>query len=341
MFCVNCGKACEQSYKFCNHCGYLLPSNVGQSAVEGAPGQLVLRAAASVDAPPETAAFQAGLLRSHRTLQCPKCGLISREGSIRCDCGFSFAPTAVEQQAEAAPPLKSAPYATFVLLVLGSAFFISVVVFNVAGGLARNHWEATVSTAVAAVAAILLARSAWSAWHRVVAVEPETDAMLKNRHRRVLRNSTIILLLFFSSAAIIGAAIGRSGAEAVQLAADQERIATVGERVSKARGAVEATIPSYVQMYKTIEPDVLVLEPVFRRLKTELTVYDGKFPAQHEQTSKSLAGVEVALRRIALVKQQIDVAKEIEALDPNQQFPTWKTQMQPLLDSEKTLDSDN
>jgi hypothetical protein len=113
---------------------------------------------------------------------------------------------------------------------------------------------------------------------------------------------------------------------------------TVGDRISKARSAVEATIPSYVQMYKTIEPDVQELEPTLRRLKTELALYDGKFPAQHEQTSKSIADMETGLRRMALLKQQIEVSKQIEALDPNQQFAAWKAQMQPLLDSEEALD---
>ena len=79
------------------------------------------------------------------------------------------------------------------------------------------------------------------------------------------------------------------------------------------------------------------LEPTFRRLKTELALYDGKFPAQHEQTSKSIANMETGLRRMALLKQQIEVSKQIEALDPNQQFTAWKAHMQPLLDSEQVL----
>lgn len=342
MFCINCGKAYEPSYKFCNHCGHPLPSNVGQSEGEGALDQPVLGAAAPVDPAPETPDFRAGLPAriSHGTLQCPKCGLISPEGTTRCDCGFSFVPSVGEQEAEAPPPLPgSAPYATFVSLLLGSALFISVVVFNVADWFVRNHWGATISTAVATVAAVLLARSAWGAWRRVVAVEPETDSMLKLRHRRVLRNSTIIILLFFTSAALVGAAIGQNRAEAVQLAADLQQMRTIGGRISKARNAAEATVPSYVQMYKAIEPDVQVLESTLQRLKSELAVYDGKFPAQHKQTSENIAGMETGLRRMTLLMQQIAIAKQIEAIDPSQQFAAWKTHMQPLLTSEGALDS--
>lgn len=333
MFCVNCGKAYEPSYKFCNHCGYPVPSNVGHSEGDGTPDQPVSGAAALVDAatlPPDTHDESPTFAAPPPLENAPHATSIAdiHDGG----------PTLVPVPVAAPTPLENAPYATFVSLVLGSAIFISVVVFNVADGFARNRWEATISTVVATVAAVLLARSARGAWRRVVAVEQEADAMLKRRHRRVLRNSAIIVLLFFTSAAIVGAAIGQNRAEAVQLAADLDRMNTVGDRISKARSAVEATIPSYVQMYKTIEPDVQELEPTLRRLKTELALYDGKFPAQHEQTSKSIADMETGLRRMALLKQQIEVSKQIEALDPNQQFAAWKAQMQPLLDSEEALD---
>ena len=113
---------------------------------------------------------------------------------------------------------------------------------------------------------------------------------------------------------------------------------TGGNRISKARGAVEATIASYLQMYKAIEPDVEELESTLRRLKTELAVYDRKFPAQHDQTSKSIAGIETGLRRAALLKRQIEVAKQIDALGPRQQFAAWQTLMLPLLANEEALD---
>lgn len=308
MFCVNCGKPYEPSHRFCNHCSYPLPSVVGQGEDDGAPDQPIVADAASVDAASEDS-----------------------EAPVTPDEGPTLVPTPT------LPP-ESAPYATFVSFVLGSALLISVLVFNVAQALARNRWEATISTVAAAVAAAVLARSARGAWRRVVAVEPETDVLLRGRHRRVLRNSAVITLLFFTGAAAVGAAIGQSRDEAVQLAADLERMTTVGNRISKARSAVEATIASYVQMYKAIAPDVQELESTLRRLKTELGVYDGKFPAQHEQTSKSIAGMETGLRRTALLKQQIEVSKQIDALDPGHQFAAWQAQMVPILASEETLD---
>jgi hypothetical protein len=306
MFCVNCGKPYEPSHKFCNYCSYPLPSSGGQREGDSAPDQPIVAVAASVD-----------------------------PSFIEAPVTLSEGPTLVP----APPPLpERAPYAIFVSFALGSALLLSVSVFNVAEALARNRWEATISTVVATVAAALLARSARGAWRRVVGIEPETDVSLRRRHRRVLWNGVVIVLLFFTGAAAVGAAIGQSRAEAIQLAADLEHMSTVGNRISKARSAVEATITSYVQMYKAITPDVEELESTMRRLKTELGVYDRKFPAQHEQTSKSIAGMETGLRRTTLLKQQIDVSKQIDALDPAHQFAAWQTQMLPLLTSEEALD---
>lgn len=112
---------------------------------------------------------------------------------------------------------------------------------------------------------------------------------------------------------------------------------TVGNRISKARSDVGATIASYVEMYKTIAPDVQDLESTLGQLKTELAVYDSKFPGQHEQTAQSIAGMETGLRRMTLLKQQIEVAKQIEALDSSEQVPAWRTQMLPLLTEEDAL----
>jgi hypothetical protein len=307
MFCVNCGKAYEPSFKFCNHCGHPLPLTANQSEPERLPEQAVLESSPSVARvilPPDT----------HNDGQA-----LASEPVV---------PT---------PPSVSAPYAKVVSLLIGYALFVSLIVFNVAAAFTRNSWDSTISTSVATVAAVFLGLGAVRAWRQVVAVEPDTGTAAKQQHRRILRNSAIIISLFFVSAGIVGNMIGQNRAEAAELNADLEKMSTIGGRISKARNAVESTIPSYVQMYRIIEPDVQELEPTFRRLKTELALYDGKFPAQHQTTSQTIANMDVGIRRMELLKQQIEVARQIEALESARQFAAWTTQMQPLLDSEDTL----
>jgi hypothetical protein len=305
VYCVNCGNAYEPSYKFCNYCGQPVPSSGSSQEEVDAFDQANVAAASS-----QMVAVAPALL-----------------------------PTEPPPLVEAKPmsAVEPPPYARFVSLTVGSTLLISVLVFNIAEAVVRKHWDNTGVTVMAVLGSGLLASSAGGAWRRVIAVEPEIDITLKRRHRRVLRNSVVISLLFFTSAALVGAAIGKSGEEAIQLAADLRRMNTVGDRISKARNGVEATIGSYVNMYKTIAPDVQDLESTLGRLKTELGMYDRKFPAQHEQTSKSIAGMETGLRRMALLRQQIEVAKQIETLDPSQQVAAWKTRMLPILADEDAL----
>jgi hypothetical protein len=349
--CVNCGEPCERTGRFCNDCSSLFPSGIGQ--IDGrSPSQthLVL---APLDISANVPEGPPGSVRelpapSERTLADVAAGAVEEVPTAPAptlDRGGAPVDIAAQSPNDrltsaAVPPAQpeSALYAIFVSLVLGSALFISAVIFNTAQAFARNRWESTISTVVATTAAVLLARSAWGAWRRIVVAEPEEGDMLKRRHRRVLGTSGVILVLFFTTSAIVGAAIGKSRVEAVQLSADLERMTAVGNRISKARSTVEVTIASYIVMYKAIEPDVQDLESTLGRLITELGVYDGKFPTQHEQTSKSIAGMETGLQRVALIKQQIEVAKQIDALDPGQQFTAWKMQMLPLLASEDALD---
>jgi hypothetical protein len=92
-------------------------------------------------------------------------------------------------------------------------------------------------------------------------------------------------------------------------------------------------------MYRTIEPDVRGIEGPLDRLRKELPTYDGKFPAQHVDTAKLISNVEITSRRAVFLKRQIEVARRIEALNPEDQFPAWQTQMEPLLTQEKELDT--
>jgi hypothetical protein len=141
-----------------------------------------------------------------------------------------------------------------------------------------------------------------------------------------------------AGAVLVGIVIGQNRTEAAQLSADLKRMAEVGDRVSKARTAVGSTMESYVKMYEAIEPDVQDLEATLQRLKSELGIYDSKFPSQHETTAKSIVGIETGMQRATLLKQQIEVAKKISDLPPLEMSQVWREQMLPLLTQEDNLD---
>jgi len=309
VFCVKCGKQYAPDHTFCNHCGQLLPAVVAAEA-EIVPAQSTATAMVKeeVEEPPAPITPEPEV-----TIQEPP------------------------QSPQASPPVPAAPqqppYAQFVVFFLGATLVVSVLAFDVGQALTRRTWESIAIDLVAMIGTAILVSKTRNTWRDIISIEPETE----KRHRRTLRNGTIIALLFFTAAALIGAGIGKNRDEAIQLSTDLEQMKTIGSRISKARNLVEASIPSYTRMYKSIGEDVDDLEATFESLKTELAIYDTKFPAQHQTTTDSIASVEQGLKRMALVKKQIALMKTIETLSSDDQITTWRTSMMPLLEQEDAL----
>jgi hypothetical protein len=163
------------------------------------------------------------------------------------------------------------------------------------------------------VVATVLAKRAVNSWGRLKELDPKNGMAYRDKIRS---RGIVFTLLFLATAAVVGGAIGKHGQEAAQMTADFREMAEVGKRISQARNSAARTVPAYVEMYTAIEGDVGELDSVLRRLRTELDVYDGEFPDQHEEATKSIHSIEVGLRRASLLRQQIAVAKDIDPLDP-------------------------
>lgn len=227
------------------------------------------------------------------------------------------------------------PYARFTAQLIGSCVLLSVFAFELADGAIRHQWNARF-TSLVFICGCVVAAIAQRTWRRVVTIE--RDDVSRRRHRRLLLAGSVISVGMLAGAVLVGIVIGQNRTEAAQLSADLKRMAEVGDRVSKARTAVGSTIESYVKMYEAIEPDVQDLEATLQRLKSELGIYDSKFPSQHEATAKSIVGIETGIHRATLLKQQIEVAKKISDLPPLEMSQVWREQMLPLLTQEDNLD---
>lgn len=239
---------------------------------------------------------------------------------------------------EAAPKQKTAlaPYARFVLQILASCFFASVGVFGLFEAMARN----TTAFTILVFSILLTAALAWSArktWRRILMVEPRSELKAKRRHRKILVTSAVFVLLYLVLAALLGSVIGQNRAESIQFNFDADHQKELADRISKARNVVSANIPSYLGMYTAIEPDVKEYASTLLRVRADLGIYDGKFPAQHEGTQRYKASIEREIRRSELLTQQIAVAKQIELLDESQQWAAWQRDMVPLLKAEDGL----
>ncbi len=240
----------------------------------------------------------------------------------------SIIPPAISSLSAPAPP-----YAIFVSQVLGLALCLSILAFNAADNLAHGYWRIRLVAVVSSIAAIVLMLRLPGTWHRI-----EAGGDSEEHPKKLLRRSLVFVLLFIAAAAIVGAAIGKSGRETGKLIADYKEMSRLGSRISQARNAAERNVPANIDMYKDIEGDVQAFDAVLHRLQAELPVYDDRFPDQHEVTSKSMESIEVGLKRASLLKRQIVVARDIEALDPDPRWQAWKDRMQPLLDAEAELD---
>ena len=228
------------------------------------------------------------------------------------------------------------PYARFSAQLIGACVLFSVFAFELADGSTRHEWDAVPFVSLVFIFGCVFAVIAQRTWRRVIL--NEGDDVSRRRNRRLLIAAAVISVGMLAAAVLIGMVIGQNRTEAAQLSADLKRMSEVGDRVSKARNAVGSTMESYVKMYDAIEPDVQDLESTLQRLKTELTIYDSKFPSQHEATAKSIAGIETGMHRAILLKQQIEVAKKISDTPPLVMGQVWREQMLPLLTQEEDLD---
>ncbi len=297
------------------------------------------------------------LRTSHQKLQQPINDSLRRELELRASRRLEVVTTASVPVAQVAPanqtdptgispiaaveaPTKQthalAPYARFVVQILASCFFTSVGVFGFFEAMARN----TTAFAILVFSTVFTAVLVWSArktWQRILMVEPRSELKAKRRHRKLLVTSTVFVLLYFGLAALLGSVIGQNRAESIQFNFDVDHQKELAGRISKARNAVSANIPSYLGMYAAIEPDVKEYASTLLRVRADLGIYDSKFPAQHEGTQGYKASIEREIRRSQLLTQQIAVAKQIELQDESQQWAAWQRDMVPLLTAEDGL----
>ena len=300
-FCVNCGKPYDPSHKFCNYCGHLIPRPEIQSEPTALPENV---GPLSATTEPKS--------------QSEPIPLIST-------------PTAVGHTQTA-----SAPYALFTVLYLAAALSFSCAIFTVAHALGHNSLgdAATVFLIISFLTACLLALPVIRTWRRIVAT-----AELKQRPRRVVIKAAVLALVVFSIFASAGYTIGQNGAEAAQVISDLAELQTIGNRVSKSRSPNGTpTIAWYIQMYKSIEPDVDRLEIVLHRLVREYPVYRAKFSQNDTPVADTVSGFNVGIRRMDLLEKQIAVAKRIDGLDATTQVTIWSSEMIPLANQEDALD---
>jgi hypothetical protein len=228
------------------------------------------------------------------------------------------------------------PVVRFVLLALGTMRSISVIAFGVADDIARSGLSIWIPLLVAIFVLPFLLYHAGKTLGSLKRLSFANEAVGQARIR-LLRQSIVFGVLFLAIASAVGYAIGTSGNETLRLIADEDRYTKIGDRISEQRNSAANTLAGQIAMYDKLEPDVRTFAAICATLHEELTVYDEKFPGQHQTTGASLHHIDNGAKRAALLLQQIEVARRIAPLNEPQQWIVWKSDMQPLLDQENAL----
>jgi hypothetical protein len=278
-------------------------------------------------------------------MRCHNCFLdLAADAEICSNCGAAIATTSATQvtsvqakdtldKSETDQPVASSqtpPYAIFVGLVLGLSLCLALLAFNTADDVAHGYLHIFPVALIAAVLAAGFMIPMPSIWNKIESRDQNASVQ-----RRVLVLSIVFLLLFVGFSAVAGEAIGAMGKEAGQLLADSAERLSLGKGIVHVRGSMQGSIPSQIAAYKEVGPAVERFDVVLHRLEIELPIYDKKFPARHSSTSATLRWVETDLRRNDLLKQEIQVAADLEFSSAATQEQLWKERMQPLRDAEE------
>lgn len=322
-YCGKCGTKTVGGNQFCTRCGNSLH-------VDGAPGSL----SPSTNSPSEahessfTPAQSAGVHQSSETIRA--------EEAIAAPL-TEPAFTAHGSFVEAAGTTEfNPPVVRFVLLALGTMMSISVIGFAAADDIARSGLSISIPLLVAIFVLPFLLYYDGKTLGSLKRLSVANEAVGQARVR-LLRQSIVFGVLFVVIASAVGYAIGTSGNETLRLIADEDLYTKIGDRISEQRNSAANTLAGQIAMYDKLEPDVRAFAVICATLHEELTVYDGKFPSQHQTTGTSLHHIDNGAKRAALLLQQIEVARRIAPLNETQQWIVWKNDMQPLLDEENAL----
>jgi hypothetical protein len=267
---------------------------------------------------------------------CKNCGAKNPEFALFC---FSCGAQQTQGQALANASVTSDPtYSGFVMRLLLGLFLLAAAAFDTCQwatqqGAASKFLRPTVVSLIA-IAFLLAARKSWG-----TSIGPSLrNGTRAPDKRRIVTVSLMIGSVLLCIAILFGWLIGRNRQQLRVLDVDLAQYAAIGDRISKARSNAVDSIPDWVRMYESIEPDVIALQSCSSRLVGELRDYDNDFPEFHAQTAKSIATVSATQRRMVLVMKQIDVAKKVKAVDSSEQRTVWVDELLPLAKEEDKLD---
>lgn len=318
MICPNCGIKFHPGDSFCYGCGAALPeqavaqgeAGTNQSPIPpiletGSPGYAATAPALAPEPPQENAAPPP-----------PVPGYVP--------------PLA----AEPAPQIAPLRYGRFMLLALTLIVCASIALFLIVQGAVMHAQKEIFLRAGPLVLVVLVLAKILADQGAQIKAHPEPKGFTS-----LLKASLSVALMFFTVAGAVGWQIGTRRFAFDRMIADWRHISEVGRDISNQRNAVDhQDVAAHVQMYKTIEKDVLEMDTTTQRLMNEEQKFAERYPDYSANSEKELADLNIVHRRAVFLQQQIELARRISTQPNVQQIVMWVDEMEPLLQQEAQLD---
>lgn len=300
-------------------------------------------------------------------MKCPNCQLENPPGALRCDCGYDF-PSGRQKGSYSSPQnrelLKPSPEKStrgkYIWLCIGMAIFsfcLAVAIFNFtwmlyAGRL--DQFGKSVSGLVLVI--IVLGVFADRLWKSILALEPKSNPLFKQKHRKFTFVVAACVGTLFAVSLLGG--INAGDRRAKQYARDREISSLLNEfnaqkiknaafrkRLVEIRSVRPSTYEEYYRQCLTLEAFLDESEPNFKHtgaLVASMSQVVNKYPEL--RTPGILATVQFLndmdnkdAQIFAEVREEIAKVKELESLPKSQRNTFYSREIKPILANEEKL----
>lgn len=172
-------------------------------------------------------------------------------------------------------------------------------------------------------------------WKRLQISEPDSEPNFRKKHRRFSQFAVGFAAFCAVAAIAAGASQGSCDATVSAFTADVKQSQELMQAIGNARSeTTNATIEDYIQMYELIEPKVVQGRALVSRLRAEIPRC-GDFKSRAGRFELIINNLD---QRLALLTQEIEVARSIDSLPAAERESKWQSQLVPLIDKETSLE---
>jgi hypothetical protein len=188
---------------------------------------------------------------------------------------------------------------------------------------------------------LILSLGLKKSWQKILAVEPETVPTNRAKHKKYPLFAGSWVALCCAVAVTDGVRVGTCYNSDNSFQNGLHRLSSTMDSVRKARTETAqsgiATVGDWILVYKRLQPQIAEAEVDLQQLRTTIPTC-GAYHSTGARFDKMLANLG---KRLALMEQEIEVAKSIESLPSTEQQKRWQSDYVPLVTQEGVLEKEH